>query len=120
MDLPSFITTGIDDHTLAINPGQTLDNNNAYDMVESLTAAQADGYTVIIIDMAELEFISSAGVGAILGTVESFRERGGDIILCNASPAILHVLQILDLTEYLTLCPDLPRACERSRMGSQR
>ena len=31
------------------------------------------------------------------------REAGGDIILTGASPTILHVLDVLDLSDYLTI-----------------
>jgi len=91
------------DETLIVKPGKMLDNNNAHVMVETITSAQAKGYKFIIIDMAGLEFLSSAGVGSILGTVETSREIGGDIILCNVSDTILHVLKVLDLAGFLTI-----------------
>jgi len=61
------------------------------------------GYKYIVIDMTSLEFISSAGIGSFLGTVETSREAGGDIILCHAREDILHVFQVLDLIDYLTI-----------------
>jgi stage II sporulation protein AA (anti-sigma F factor antagonist) len=91
------------DEILVINPGRMLDNNNAHVMVETITSAQAKGYKFIIIDMSGLEFLSSAGVGSILGTVETSREMGGDVILCSLSGTILHVLEVLDLADFLTI-----------------
>jgi len=91
------------DDTLVIKPGRMLDNYNARDMVEAITSAQAEGYKFIIMDMADLEFLSSAGVGSILGTVGASREMGGDIILCNVSDTILHVLKVLDLADFLII-----------------
>jgi anti-anti-sigma factor len=93
----------IDEHTIVINPGRKLDNSNAHEITEVINKAQADGDKYIILDMSELEFLSSAGVGAILGTVGVTRDMGGDIILCNLSRRILHILEILDLCEYLTI-----------------
>jgi len=91
------------DDTLVINPGRMLDNNNAHEMVEAIALAQVKGYKFIIMDMSDLEFLSSAGVGSILGTVETSRKMGGDIILCNVSDTILHVLKVLDLADFLTI-----------------
>jgi anti-anti-sigma factor len=88
---------------IILNPGESLDNNNAHIMVDAIAKAQASGYKYIIIDMARLGFISSAGVGSILGTVEESREKGGDIILCNVSETIRQILTVLDLTDYLTI-----------------
>ena len=105
MDEQKITRYVITDETLVVKTSRMLDNNNAYVMAETITSAQAKGYKFIIIDMAGLEFLSSAGVGSILGTVETSREMGGDVILCNLSGTILHVLEVLDLADYLTIRP---------------
>jgi len=87
----------------AIITGKTLDNNNAHEMYESISNSLKENLTGIIIDMQELEFLSSAGVGSIIGTVENSREAGGDIVLCNVADTIMHILDVLDLTDYLTI-----------------
>lgn len=93
----------IDDSRVVIDPGKVIDNNNAHELVSIFFDLQEQGYKNIIINMAHLDFISSAGVGSIIGTMESFREDGGDIILCNLSEKIRHILRILDLEDYLTI-----------------
>jgi len=101
---PGSITQSVlNDDTLILNPGRMLDNNNAHEMVEAVTSAQTRGFKFIIVDMADLEFLSSAGVGSILGTVETSRDMQGDIVLCNVSGTILHVLEVLDLADFLTI-----------------
>lgn len=104
------------EHILIVHPPAALDNNNAHEMVDVITTAQTSGYRYIILDMTDVEFLSSAGVGSILGTVESSRERGGDIILCNLAEPILHILGILDLGEYLTIHPNQEAALARCGM----
>ncbi len=91
------------DDVLVIETGKTLDNNNAHEMVDLISNAQTRGFVYIMLDMADLEFLSSAGVGSVLGTVETSRESGGDIILYNVHETILHVLKVLDLDDYLTI-----------------
>lgn len=91
--------------TIVLDPGRVLDNTNAHEMTEAICKAQDGGFKTIIVDMKELEFLSSAGVGSILGTVEVSREMGGDIILCGPSEKIVHILEVLDLCEYLTMKP---------------
>jgi anti-sigma B factor antagonist len=93
----------LDDHTAVIDPDRVLDNSNAHEMTEIIDVVQAEGYRYIILDMSNLQFLSSAGVGSILASVGTARESGGDIILCNISEKILRVLKILDLCEYLTI-----------------
>ena len=93
------------DDVLLVTLGQKLDNNNAHEMVEVITDALDHGYRFLIVDMGDLEFLSSAGVGSFLGTVETARAAGGDIILCHVSENINHVLKVLDVADYLTIKP---------------
>lgn len=102
-----FATKVVNDETIIIDAGHRLDNNNAHEMADVISLAQANNYKNIVLDMHQLQFISSAGVGSILGTIEISREKGGDIILCNASESIMNVLEVLDLADYLTIKPDL-------------
>ena len=88
---------------ILISPGKKLDNGNASDMDRIISEAQAEGVLDIRIDMSELDLLSSAGIGSILGSVEQTREAGGDITLWNPQEKITHVLEILDLVDYLTV-----------------
>ena len=105
------------DDTILVTLGRVLDNSNAHEMVDTLCEAQADGYKNIIIEMSGLQFLSSAGVGSILGTVEASREAGGDIILCNPAESIRHILTVLDLAEFLTIVSDQAEAHQRCGIG---
>jgi anti-sigma B factor antagonist len=93
----------INSETVLINLGTELDNNNAHEMIKILTEVNSEGYKKVILDMTNMEFLSSSGVGAILGMLETFREQNGDIILCNLSDKIYHILTVLDLQDYLTI-----------------
>ena len=107
-----FYQKEINQSTVMINAGKVLDNSNAHEMTEMISAAQRAGHKHVVLDMSDLDFISSAGVGSILGTVGTSREVGGDIVLCNVSEKILHVFEILDLCDYLTITSDECTALE--------
>jgi anti-sigma B factor antagonist len=89
--------------TMVLMPGKVLDNTNAHEMTEAICGAQGEGFKNIIVAMEDLDFLSSAGVGSILGTVEVSRDMGGDIVLCGPSEKIVHILEVLDLCDYLTI-----------------
>jgi len=93
----------INDQAALVKTDRELDNDNAYEMVETITELQNNGYKFILLDFSDLEFLSSAGVGSILGTIEISREMEGDIIICNASSKIMHILELLDLVDYFTI-----------------
>jgi len=100
----------VGDQVMVITPASALDNTNAHEMVDAITTAQSAGRRFIAIDMSNLEFLSSAGVGSILGTVENSREIGGDIVLFSVPETIMHILSVLDLDEYLTIRSDRAQA----------
>ena len=105
-------TDAVGAQVVVITPAAVLDNSNAHQMFDAITTSQTAGCRYIAIDMRHLEFLSSAGVGAILGTVENSRETGGDIVLFNVPEPILHILQVLDLHEYLTIRADRAETAE--------
>lgn len=100
------------DDMVVVTPGNALDNDNACDMVDTLTGLQQQGVRYVIVDMCEMQLLSSAGIGSIIGTIEVFRQNGGDIVLCNVPDGIMHILTVLDLHEYLTIRKDEQTAIE--------
>lgn len=100
----------INDDTCVIMTEAALDNNNAHHMHGAIGELLDKGFKHIIVDMHALEFLASAGVGSIIGNVETARDAGGDIILCNLSTPVRHVLDVLDLGDYLTVAGDVGAA----------
>jgi anti-sigma B factor antagonist len=117
MNAAAIEQRSLNDDVAVIRPGKVLDNRNAHEMVEMISAVQASGHKYTLVDCAVLEFLSSAGVGSILGTVEVSREAGGDIILFNVHENIMHVLNVLDLVDYLTIRADEHEAMETCGIG---
>ncbi|MEP7234821.1 MAG: STAS domain-containing protein [Ignavibacteriota bacterium] len=49
----------------------------------------------LILDFSELEYISSAGLGVLMGLIEEVRAQGGDMKLIAVPERIYHVLDLL-------------------------
>lgn len=49
----------------------------------------------LVIAFSELEYISSAGLGVLMGLIEEVREDGGDIKLAALPDKIFHILDLL-------------------------
>jgi anti-anti-sigma factor len=108
----------VNESCVTLRPEGVLDNNNAHEMSEAILKAQSEDRKYIILDLSALEFISSAGVGSILGSVGSSRAVGGDIVICNVSDKIRHIFEILDLCDFLTMVPDEAAAREICPVGA--
>ncbi len=49
----------------------------------------------VIVNLKDLDYISSAGLGVFMGFIEEIREKGGDIKLSNLSPKVFKVFDLL-------------------------
>ena len=54
-----------------------------------------EGKHQIVLDMQSLEYISSAGLGVLMGLIEEVRATDGDIKLARLPEKIFHVLDLL-------------------------
>lgn len=67
------------------------------DLVEQLIE---DNWMKVILDFEKVTFVSSAGVGVLLGLVSTIREKGGDVFFTNLSPKVKSVFGLLNLDDY--------------------
>ena len=49
----------------------------------------------VLINMAGVSYISSAGLGSIFQLMKKTRENGGELLLCNLQPQIKKVFEII-------------------------
>jgi anti-anti-sigma factor len=72
---------------------------------DALEKLVAEGRFTILLDCQGLNYISSAGLGAIMGLIESVREHGGDILLCNLHDNVYAIFDTLGFTELYRVFP---------------
>ncbi|MCR5536527.1 MAG: STAS domain-containing protein [Succinivibrio sp.] len=72
-----------------------------------LSATEATGF---VIDFAKVEYISSAGLRAILKIAKSCKEVKKKVALCNLSATVREVLKISGFDLILKICNDLQAA----------
>lgn len=74
-----------------INLSGSLDFKSTPDL-ESRFAAIADNVKSAIIDLSEIDYLSSIGVRALLATGKSIASRGGKLVLLNPQNVVRTVL----------------------------
>ncbi|MBI4911954.1 MAG: STAS domain-containing protein [Acidobacteria bacterium] len=59
----------------------------------------------ILLNCSDLAYISSAGLGAIMGLVETVRGNGGDILLCDLQENVFAIFDTLGFTQLYRVFP---------------
>jgi anti-sigma B factor antagonist len=63
------------------------------------------GRTHVVVDLGEVEFIDSSGLGALVGGLKSTRQAGGDLRIARAGEQVLAVLKLTNLDRILAPYP---------------
>jgi anti-sigma B factor antagonist len=71
----------------------------------------------LILDLTEVEFIDSSGLGKIIGALRSLRDRGGDMRICGAQPTVSILFDMVRLHEIVGIDEDA-EASEAALSGS--
>ena len=90
MDIPIERNNG----TLIAAPSGRVDGFNAQDFHQTLTGAIGDDDTAVLVDMSGLNYISSAGLRAILMIAKALWQRKAKFMLCSLSGSISEVFKM--------------------------
>jgi anti-anti-sigma factor len=74
----------------------------------------------VIFDMGELDYISSAGWGIIVGEVARFRAMGGDIKLIRMTPEVYRIFEMLEFYHILESYDDLDNCLKSLNISNQK
>ena len=72
-----------------------LDAHTAPKLEEAIQSLIDDGRFSIVVNFSDLTYISSAGLGVFMGFIEEIRTKSGDIKMCQMSPKIFRVFDLL-------------------------
>lgn len=70
--------------------------------LEAEIKASLSGVTELTLDMAELAYLSSAGLRVIL-TAQKQMNRQGKMVVCNVNETIMEVFDVTGFTDILTI-----------------
>ena len=72
----------------------TIDALSSAKLTETINKHINDGHPNVVMDFSKVDFMSSAGLRAILASVKEARSAGGDFRLASPQPAIDKVLKM--------------------------
>ena len=65
------------------------------------------GRNTIVLDLSATDFISSSGVGLLIGTASLLRDKNGDLVLMNLPKLVNDIFDVLNIKMHFRIIKDL-------------
>ena len=91
-----------DDTISAVRVDGVIDTLTATQLEEVLDKLIKRGRFGIILDLAGVDYISSAGWGIFISRIKEIRDNSGDIKLANMVPNVLEIYELLEFDNILS------------------
>ncbi|MCP4156707.1 MAG: STAS domain-containing protein [bacterium] len=107
------IRSKVVDSTAVIYPRGHLDAHNVERFEKEMLKLIGSNVFNIVVNCKELNYISSAGMGIIMGYLDEIREKGGDIKLCSLDEKVYEIFDLVGFTEIYDFLDDEDAAIEK-------
>ncbi len=87
-----------------------LDSNTFIQLMDRADAVLSKGHANLILDLHEVNYLSSGGLVALQTITGRAVGAGGKAVLCSLTPRVSQVIEATGLTKVLTSFPDLASA----------
>ncbi|MCE2937445.1 MAG: STAS domain-containing protein [Cyclobacteriaceae bacterium] len=77
--------------------GDLIGEDNGVQLVEAVKEAISHKVMTCIIDISELRYINSSGIGVLITLLTKFRNKGGEVYLMRPSESVKKLLVITKL-----------------------
>ncbi len=83
---------------------QKVDIDNSNDLWIYLKTLVAGGAQKIYIDLRNVGYIDSSGIGVFINTAKLIRKHKGDIVMSNVSDEIKSIFKVIKLEDFIRVC----------------
>lgn len=99
------IDTTDSDISVIIPEGERLTAANSTHFKEHVVAHVESGHSRLVVDMSGVQFLDSAGLGALVGVLKRIGNRG-DIVVCGLADNVRQMFALTRMNRIFTEYPD--------------
>ncbi len=77
--------------------GDLIGEDNGTQLIEAVNEAVSHKVVTCVVDISELRYINSSGIGVLITILTKFRNKGGEVYLMNPSESVKKLLAITKL-----------------------
>lgn len=104
------IEVNLQDDITTVSLSGRFDAQSAGDVDAKLIEVLGGGVQKLIIEMLEVEYVSSAGLRVLLSTAKKLSAAGGQLALCGLKPYVFEVFEVAGFTTIFQIFPDADEA----------
>lgn len=108
---------GSRNHISIIKVGGYIDTTTASELERALDSLLKQGRFNIIVDLGNVDYISSAGWGIFISEIKSIRENGGDLKLVRMVPDVYEIFELLEFHHILDVYDSVDEAINKFEMA---
>lgn len=108
-----YIRSKVVEDVAIVYPRGHLDAHNVERFEKEILKLIENGQVNVIVNCKDLNYISSAGMGIIMGYLDEIREKGGDIKLCSVSERVYEIFDLVGFTEIYEFLDDEQSATDK-------
>jgi len=87
-----------------------LNSDTAHEFVGELERLVDQGTKKIIVDCSNLEYVSSYGIGVLIGLHRKLAKKGGDVKFAAIRSAVIQILSLTRIDRLFDIYPDVEQA----------
>jgi anti-anti-sigma factor len=87
-----------------------VDSASAPDLEKSLQSLLDSHRNHIVVELADVEYMSSAGLRALVSALKAAKKAGGDLVIARPSGRVREVIELAGLTSVFTIHNDVVEA----------
>lgn len=94
-----YIRSKVEDQIAIVYPKGHLDAHNVERFEKEIVKLLGHNIVRIVVNCKDLNYISSAGMGIIMGYLDEIREKQGDIKLCDVNERVYEIFDLVGFTD---------------------
>jgi anti-sigma B factor antagonist len=95
--------------------GDLIGEDNGTQLVAAVNDAMSHNVLLCIIDISQLRYINSSGIGVLITILTKFRNKGGEVYLLNPSESVRKLLIITKLNSIFNIVATEEEAITQSK-----
>lgn len=92
--------------------GDLIGEENGPEIIESVNDTLSNNIIKCAVDISEVRYINSSGIGVLITILTKFRNKGGEVVIVNPSEHVKKLLAITKLNAIFTIVDGVAEAKE--------